>query len=156
MRWVTQPTSRHSKDGWFRASSLQGEAEGRLKDTWSPGKRQYLCLSQVDSQDKKKRKKKKKAQEPHHRRRFDSVVSSLSPPTFPHCETTSRLWALLNVHSVLTLNSNHFLVKEWNEWKINANYSHADSVTTYYCRAASSLSPTKHHVTCLTVKGGLQ
>lgn len=32
------------------------------------------------------------AQEPQHRWRFDSVVCSLSPPTFTRCETTSRFY----------------------------------------------------------------
>lgn len=65
--------------------------EGWLKDTWSPGRRQCLCLSQHDSQRRgRRREKKEMAQEPPHRRRFDSVVGSLSPPTFTCSETASR------------------------------------------------------------------
>lgn len=125
-------------------------AEGRLKDTWSPGKRQCFCLSQHDHKKKRERKKKKMAQERHHRRRFDSVARSLSPPTFTRCQTTSRTWVLLNVHSVLTFHLKHSLEKEWNEHpKFNTVFSfplphHAGIVQTQLPHILSVLLPSCH------------
>lgn len=74
--------------------------------------------------------KKEIAQETHHRWRFDSM-DSLSPPTFTHCQATSRMWVFLNdVYSVpkFDLKKNKKNICWWNEdlkkWKSSMQSFH--------------------------------
>lgn len=66
-----------------------------------------VCHNMTDPKRKEKSFK-KMLHMPQHRRRFDSVICSLSPPTFTRCRTTSRMRVLQIVHSVPKFDSKHF------------------------------------------------
>ena len=117
--------------------------------------------SQHDRPYKKKKKKKfKKKKEkwhmPHHRRWFDSVICSLSPPTFTRCRTTSRMRVLQIAHSVPKFDLKHFeRVNIFFFLPSTLRWHCTRSVSTYSFSAASFLSDGEHHVTCLAKKEGV-
>lgn len=147
---------------WCRAASLQGEVEGRLKDTWSPRDNVYVCHN--------KRAKRKKIR----KRNSTGAVSQTGVWLSRWQSLTSHfhtMWSRIEIQSFTecTLSPKNLFetsAREKREIKILYQnpviffsftffWHRADSVSTYSFSAAPFQSPMKHHATCLTRKGVL-
>lgn len=132
----------------------------------------YRCENMSAQREKKM---KRRTRELQHRWRFDSIISSLSPPTFMCCETSSRLFSgfpcrvwreslqqgrfffeffiifMLHCHIKLKFTSEH----NPNTFFTPSSCLCAELVFTCVT-AAPFLSHIEHHVTCLPKIGGLE
>lgn len=102
-------------------------------------------------QEKKEKEKNQKKRESQHRWRFDSVIGSLSPPTFTRCETSSRFYpgfigrlccenSIFLPRSEFLLNAQFWYYISNLHWWTQDNNSKLNSVSTLGWHFAHSVS----------------